>query len=179
MDSYKTPMVQLPAMTLLFSNFLILSFITWIRLLYHLLLCSLTTTFALPGWRCIRDSSSAHLHRKSTLTYSAAWSSHMWVNVFDFKCMKYWHALLLQHLLLTELHTGRATGVTLSRVSNVWWQLSSRQPKKGVRWARGLRRTVTSARKISRARKKERHCKLLFSGPRKALCLFFFNLQNS
>lgn len=45
------------------------------------------------------------------------------------------------------------TGVLLSTGSNVWWQLSSHQPRKGVRWTRGLRRTITSARKTSRARK--------------------------
>lgn len=57
---------------------------------------------------------------------------------------------------------SRTTGVLLSTGSNVWWQLSSHQPRKGVRWMRGLRRTITSARKISRARKwKEINSKFL------------------
>lgn len=114
-DSYKTP-VQPPTMNLLFCHFWVLNFITQIRLLYHTA-CSQSHLHCQAGGALGTAVQGTYIKEACLLLgVSATWSSSIWVNVFDFKCMNYWHDLLLQHLLLTDLRTSRTEGVILSRV---------------------------------------------------------------
>lgn len=52
---------------------------------------------------------------------------------------------------------SRAIGVILSTVSNVWWQLSSRQPKKGSKVSKGTKKDNCISQKKKQRKEEERN----------------------